>query len=307
MIQRYLDRQVAHPLAKHFWCLLACAPMWWVPMPASADASQIEVHYVRLTGVGGENDRMRSALQDHQRACIDLKRSLGQPAPVLGEGVPQDVTPVAVQIYDAANRTMEVIDTLHHRLSPMTCDVQVTKNRTLVFLSAAGRCEVDTANSVARGMCDMAAHERAPRPDQATRRAPDMEWGKVPAEVRRQLQMQSDATKPTVLGVPGGLKKTGEHRVVAGETCEVFQAVAPPLSYCMARPQRDSAGRFPQPAQLPGSGLGGGISGVLLEARNDILPLLAQELRWAQRVNADMFALPPGVVVQMSPSARRPL
>lgn len=304
MTNRYADR-CADKKSISWVLLLGCIAAVFQTQWSLATEPQMQAHYVRLEGMGGANTRERQTMLEYQASCLEFRRSQGKPVPfAIGHGVPDVITPVTVEIYYVANRTLEIIEGKHHSLDPIECHVKQTRNRTMVYLSAVGECRVDALKRTARGVCDLSLHERAPLRSAGLMSRPSdagIDWSRIPVAQRERLQAQLKRFSSPGPAEQGNVLSTGEKHTVAGETCSVYRTLLEPVSeYCLAQPVADRQGRVAAPHPFPGSALSAQLPGMLLESRNHIMPLTAQEVRWGIAVDASLFRLPPGVQVIMN-------
>ncbi len=274
---------------------------------ASQDTRGIPVHYVRLTGYGGDNDVNRNNLIVAHQACVRTQTAFGKPAKTLAPGeIPAVISTQEVEIYYAANRTLTVKQGILHDIDRDTCALVAIPHRTAELQSSAGRCDIDLIKKTARGQCDASLHERA-AVHPAGIRPPKVDLEKVPLSMRAQVQAQVERLEQLGRAKPdtsGPAQSDAQRKTVAGLPCEVYRNEAMHAIWCIARPAASPA-RPLVPYPIPAAPLNSGISGVLLEARSPALTLQAQQIRLNTSVSVDLFAIPPDVRVNTVSGGRR--
>lgn len=259
--------------------------------------SDVQVHYVHLTGHAGDNAVHRSILSAEHGACALALEVRGQSARALApDAIPQIVYPQDIEIYYASNRILTVSKGVVYSIDPATCALTSKSRPILRLRSAAGLCEIDLNAKEARGVCDETAHERAPNSTfqhMAPTQAPAIDLNKVPPQVRAQVAAQIERLKQLPKGAGGqnaaALLPTGGYKTIAGYKCKSYRADALLNEVCIAHP--------PSPFPIPAAPLNGGIPGLLLDMDSPSLTLHAQEVRMGISVSRDMFAIPKGMKV----------
>lgn len=232
-----------------------CAPAfaaWHDHMPGEG----LPVHYVRLSGHGGDNAVNRANLAASYKACAETQAAFGrphEPAPVL----PPIVQTHSAEIYYAANRTLTLKEGTLHFIDPQTCALAQRPHRMLELRSRAGRCDVDLLKKEAWGECDAALHAKA---------AP-------------------------VAALPASPE--GATRTLLGTSCQVHAVPALKSQVCVAHPA-PTRERPLAPHPIPAAPLNGGRPGVVLDIDTPALTLQAQEVRWNLSVSPKLFDLPLG-------------
>ena len=229
------------------------------------DGPQLPVHYVHLTGHGGDNDANRANLLARQHACVDMMKVLGKSVKSMSaDELPAVISVHDIEIYYAAQRTLTVSQGTLFDINRDDCTVLPVPHHIVHFAWTAGRCDVDLIRKLARGSCDVASLAGGPLPGAAV-------------QPRRPAR---------ALDVPG--------RVVAGVSCQDHRL---PLGdeVCVAEPDAKDA---PNPYPIPPAPLNAGVPGILVEARTRALTLRAREVRLNISVSNQMFALPPGIRVK---------
>lgn len=269
---------------------LPASPATWADRHLGQD---VVVHYVRLTGSASDSKVERGNLQITYDACSSRNAGLGHPVtPLPDGGIPEVPSPIEVQIYYSANRTVAVSEGKIHDINFDTCALEASPRHNLTLRSAAGECKADLIKASAYGTCDERAHRDAPA---ATAQQPGL-----PAlpklDTRRmtpQLRAQFEAAEARVsMYQPraSSLPPTGETRQVAGEHCAVYRLDGLFNEKCIARP----GSRF----FIPASSLNGAIPGLLLQIKSRMLNVTAQQVTMDMKVSQSLFAVPPGVRIR---------
>lgn len=276
-------------------------PAWHDVHPGS----DVAVHYVRLTGYGGDNDVNRKNLIDTYRACADLQAGLGKPVKALPpEGAPAVVSTQEIEIYYAANRTLTVKQGALYDIDRGTCALVAIPHRMLELRSAAGRCDIDLIKKEARGQCDASAHERAAALSSASApdaKVPAIDLGKVPPRMRAQVEAQLERLKQ----LPGREQTAPaaespailQRKTLVNTPCEVHRHEALRSTLCIAR-LASSPERLLNPYPIPAAPLNGGIPGLLMEAKTPALTLQAQQVQLNLSVSKTLFEIPADVKVK---------
>lgn len=285
-----------------------------VMLPRAAHASidgqtegSVPVHYVRLTGYGGDNDVNRKNLITDQHACVRVLAAFGRSAKALAPNeVPAVIAVVETEIYYAANRTLTINQGILHAIDDDTCALIEIPHRIAKLASSIGRCDIDLIKKVARGQCDAAQHEQAIA--HTTRvRPPKVDLDKVPLAMRAQvkahierLQQLGQATPE----MPEAAASEAERKVVAGMPCEVHRNDAVNVALCIA--SRPASGTRPLvPYPIPIAPYNGGNPGILLETRSPAITQQAQQVRLNISVPRALFMIPADVTIKTIPEGRR--
>lgn len=235
--------------------------------------SGIAVHYVRLTGYGGDNDVNRRNLVLTQRACVDNHARSGKPfVSVPPSAIPAIVQVHEVEIYYAAQRTVTIQHMTLNDIDFDTCGLLAIVNRVMKITSVAGKCDIDLIRNVALGMCGGSLSIPG--------------W---PSVLPRRIPAS-----------PVG----SEYRTIAGTTCRVrVSAMLANWQTCLATAESNPAQQFdPYPVAI--APLNGGEPGLLLETRTPVLTLQAQEVRLNLSVAPALFEIPAGARINPGEGAR---
>lgn len=227
----------------------------------------VAVHYVRLTGHGGDNEANRRNVLAMHQGCVDVNTAMGNPSkPLPAGGVPPVVSTKEIEIYYAANRTVTIKQGTLYDIDLTDCALVGTVHHIVEFAWYGGSCDADLIRKQARGFCDAAA-------------------------------LAASAVAPLRPVSPNlGSEET---RVVAGTPCQVHR-FDPRYERCIAHPGPLQASN---PNPIPAAPFNGGVRGLLLEANTPALTLRAQEVRMNLSVSNELFLLPPGM--KINPGARR--
>jgi hypothetical protein len=251
---------------------LAAGPSWagaaWHDEHPGAG---VPVHYVRLTGHGGDNDANRRNQQAMYDSCAKARIAAGQPVPPLpAGGIPALISNQDIEIYYAANRTLSVSRAQLSTVDPVSCELKTSANLTLRLTSSVGRCDIDLVRKQARGVCDASAHEHAA------------------IALPRRAAADQPAGEKTVLGM----------------SCDVHRAAAVSTEICVAEPTPASDHPL-DPFPIPADPFNAGHPGLLLQVDSPALTLRARDVRLNLSVSHDVFALPPGLDVKSIPPRPR--
>lgn len=273
---------------------------WYEEHPGS----DVEVHFVHLTGHGGDNDvNRRNLLVEHQ-ACVDRKKAFGLAAsPLSAGGFPPVIFSENTEIYYASNRVLTVDQGTAYFIDKATCELTARPRRLLKLVSAIGRCDMDLGKKSAVGACDEKAQEQAPNSTMAKivpGKIPAVDLDKVPPQMRAQIAAQVERLKQLPQG-SGGLHGTapapsGGYKTIMGYRCETYRAEALRSELCIAHPR--------SPFPIPAAPLNGGIPGLLLDADTPALTLHVQDVKMNMRVSKSLFAIPGEVKVTRVPTPR---
>ncbi|RZI43942.1 hypothetical protein EGT07_00460 [Herbaspirillum sp. HC18] len=267
--------------------------------------ADVPVHYVHLTGYGGNNDTNRKNITETHKACFSLHMSLGKPAiPLPPEGVPPIISTQDVELYYASNRTLTFKQGTLYDIDGETCALRASPHKVLELRSSAGRCDIDLIRKEAVGQCDAIAHRRAPAsvsPGRDGARVPIVDFSKVPPEMRAKVEEQLAKLKRES-GAETGMQPagTGLRKTVAGIACEVHRHEPLQSTLCIAKPV-PLPDRPLNPYPIPAASLNGGVPGLLVEAETPTLILHAKEVRLNIAVSEDLFAIAPDVKVRPVP------
>lgn len=283
-------------------------PAWHDSHPGSG----VAVHYVRLTGYGGDNEVNRKNLIETHKACADTQAAFGKLAKALPpEGVPAVISTQEIEIYYASNRTLTIKQGTLYDIDRGNCALIAIPHRILELRSAAGRCDIDLIKKEARGQCDAAAHERAAASSMTyapSGKAPAVDLSKVPPQMRAQVEAQLERLKqmpraqqdaPTA-----GIAATGQRKTLANTPCEVHRHEALQSMLCIATPA-PSPERPLNPYPIPAAPLNGGIPGLLMAAKTPALTLQAQQVLLNLSVPRDLFAIPADVKINSGAGSQR--
>ena len=230
---------------------------------ARADAGEpVPVHYVKLTGSIGANERHRAAMRIQYDACVKVARSRGiEPIPLPGGDLPPFVQTYVMETYYAAHRTLTLEEFVLRDVDGPRCEIKsfVSHQQKLSWFGAY--CDVMLEKNIAYSSCDRESLD-------ASKTAPLR-----PRPI------------PTMVG--------GEYRTVAGVRCRVFRSTLPGET-CVA--QLDAA-QATDPFPFSESPLSHTLPGLLLQLRG-ILVLDATEVRLNTKVPSTLFDLPAGVKVK---------
>jgi hypothetical protein len=244
--------------------------------------SDVTVHYVRLTGYGGDNDANRKQLLADHYACTEHNKFLKKPsAPLSAAAVPAIPQPFDIEVYYSANRILTLVQGKLYYIDDENCKLEAKPHHHIRVNSYAGECNTDLVMKVARGQCDDNAHLHAPVPPPqysiATER-PAMDMTGLPSAISTPVQAQLNA-----LATYAGTK------TILGMKCSISQAKSLDHEACIAHP--------PSSFVIPAGSINGPIPGLLLELKDRAMTLEAQELGLEKRVSQSLFAVPKGVKV----------
>ncbi len=266
------------PIGSHVAQTLVAAA--FLQLAHTADAARhdehpgpgVAVHYVRLSGHGGDNERRRRNWAVKQKACFDHNVSLGKPAVRVAPGdVPEIIQIHQFEIYYAAERTATLNDITLNEVDLGNCAPIEIKNRVLKLTSIVGECSIDLIRNVARGLC-----------------------GRGPVALGR----------PHLPQPPMARLATAEHRSFDGVTCQVQAAPLLKWQVCIATPETNPRQRL-DPHTIAAAPLNSGFPGILLELISQPLTLQAQEVQLNLSVAPELFEIPAGAIVNPGPGLRR--
>ena len=252
------------------------------------------VHYVHLTGHGGDNDVNRRNLLIDYQACVDRHAAFGQAYnPLPASGVPSVVVSEDIELYYSSNRVLRVSRSNIYFIDQTACDLASKLKHMLELNSVIGSCKVDLNARKAIGACDEKAQEQAPDSTQAKiapAKMPPVDLSKLPPSARVQVAAQLDRINKLPHGPGGGgaLLPAGS-KAIENYACTIYRASALKTEVCIAHPKSS----FPIPASL----MNGGIPGLLLEVNSPALTLQAQEVKMEVPVAKSIFAIPSGIKV----------
>lgn len=268
-------------------------PAAWHDEHPGAD---LAVHYVHLTGYGGNNDVNRRNLLIEHQACVTQHRIFGRAAnPLPPSGIPPVITGHDIEIYYASNRVLVVSQGKAYFIDRAACDLRFESKRTLQLDSVIGHCDIDLSIKKAIGACDEKAHEQAPNYTLATiapARMLAVDLNRVPPQARAQVAAQLERLNrlqgPDRL--PGSsLVQTGGFKTIAGYRCTVYRVDALSNELCVAHPESSFL--------IPASPMNGAVPGLLLEEKSPVMTLHAEEVRMYMAASKSVFAIPSGVTV----------
>ncbi|MGH8806355.1 MAG: hypothetical protein ACREX0_00580 [Noviherbaspirillum sp.] len=255
-------------------------------------SGDVEVHYVHLTGHGGDNETERNVLKREHGACVERNRIFGKAAkPLADEEIPAVPHQHDVEIYYARNRTLLAARQKVHRIERETCALAVFEYHNLRLSSGAGRCDIDLLKREARGQCDGAMHRRAPAASSSSSatesqlRAIDMK--KVPPHMRETVQAAIDRLKDGADSAPKNGARKSATETIAGVECEVSRYVAVYAEKCIANPKSNFV--------IPASPFNAERPGLLLEMKSAAMSLRAEQVTLHIRVSDDIFVPPAGM------------
>ena len=259
--------------------------------------SDTEVHFVHLTGHGGDNDENRRNLLIEYQACVDRKRASGLAAsPLPAGGIPPVVFVADNEIYYSPNRVLLVTQNTRYFIDQAACELRAHSKKILEFGSVIGYCKIDMGTRKAIGACDEKAHEQAPNSTMAKiapGKVPVVDLDKIPPQMRAQVAAQVERLKQLPQGSAGlpvtELVTTGGYKTIAGYRCESYRAEALRSEKCIAHPRSS----FP----IPAAPLNGGIPGLLLGVDSPALTLRAHDVKMSMTVSKSLFAIPSGIQV----------
>lgn len=259
--------------------------------------SDLTVHFVHLTGFGGDNALNRRNLSIEYLACVDRHEAFGKPTnPLPPGGIPPVITSQDIEIYYSPNRVLSVKQSTVYVIDQTACELQAKSKRMLLLNSAIGQCDINLNTKEAVGVCDESAHEHAPNSTLAKlapTKAPVVDLSKLPPQIRAQVAAQINQLKQLPQG-PGGANGTsllskGTYKNIANFRCETYRANALKSELCIAHPKS----LFP----IPAAPLNGGIPGLLLEVDNPALTLHAKEVKMDIAVSKYIFSIPKDIKI----------
>lgn len=249
------------------WASSACVVI--AALHDQVPGSDVPVHYVHLTGHGGDNEINLKNLKETYQACVTTHMALSKPyQPQRADAMPPIVAVIDAEIYYAANRTLTVQHGVLHSINPENCGVEATHHHVTRLQSSIGRCDMDMVKKETKGICDADAHAKAPY---------------------------------RVVSRPGLPDAAGETQLVLNTRCQMHRNPLVAAELCVANP---ASGQDLSPYPIPASHLNAGIPGVLMEVKSPALTLTAQQIHWNMAVSAKLFGVPADVTVR--PSFRAP-
>lgn len=253
--------------------------------PVSRDAypGSVLVHYVKLTGHGGDNDEQRRALLLEYEGCVGRNKVLGRAVqPLQADQIPAVRLPVEHEIYYSANRTLSVKRGVLYIIDQANCALRTREHHMQILRSSIGKCDIDVIRNEARGRCDSAAHARASASDSASAAdASAVDMGKVPSYLRAQVETQIKQTRQQ-------LQRSGT-KTVAGHQCTVYRLESGHSEKCVANP--------PSPFAIPAAPFNEGLPGILLAVTQPAMTLEAQQVTLNLRVSENLFTVPAGAKI----------
>ncbi len=273
----------ATPLSLAVLSIVLAAPSAHAAWHDEHSGQDVQAHYVKLTGHGGNNARNRQLLLEEYTACANINPKLGLPVkPLPATGIPDIISSHVIDIYYAPGRTIAVSSGALHTLNRNDCGVEAHEHATLKFLGPEiDTCEVDLIRRKVKGICGTTT---------ASTRSQTV-LSQLPPEKRKEALKQLERVKQTRFVGPsaGQLPGTGTYRVISGLRCEVYRQPPTGMELCIARP--DSA--FPIPASVYNAA----VPGLLLSARSEeIMTVTASEVRLGIGLSEKAFAIPSDIV-----------
>jgi len=252
------------------------------------------VHYVHLTGYGGDNDVNRQNLLLDYQGCVDVHKAFGNLYnPLPSSGIPPIVEAFDMEIYYSSNRVLIVSHSTANLIDFDACALVSHSKRKLELNSVIGSCKIDLNTQKAIGACDEKAQERAPDSTLAKiapAKIPPIDLNKLPPHMRAKVAAQIDQFNKLPGGPAGrGALLPAGHKTIKNYPCTIYRANALKTEVCIAHPKSS----FPIPASL----MNGGIPGLLLEVHSPALTLQAQEVKMEMPVAKSIFAIPSGIKV----------
>jgi hypothetical protein len=255
----------------------------------------VQTHYVRLTGYGGDNAVNRNDLLIAHTGCAERNRFLRKPVePLSPDDIPAIPRPIDVEIYYTANRTLTVTHGQTYRIEFDTCALTIFEHHMLRLVSGIGRCDIDLLKKEARGECDTDSHRRAPALVRGVASQPSaIDVSKLPPHLRAQIQARLDqlnqVPKATSNTNPSTTRNT---KTIAGHECEIVRLTVNSGEKCIANPSSSFV--------IPASPFNAISPGLLLETKNYLMTLLAQQVSLHMEVPEAVFNVPQGVTIRFS-------
>jgi hypothetical protein len=253
----------------------------------------LQVHHVQLTGYGGDNANALRNLAAMHEACIQHNRTIARASqPLPAGGLPTWVNAFEIDIYYAANRTLEVKKSFHHSVDPASCALEAKESINLTLFSSAGKCDADVAKKTALGQCDSQQHAKsvvlkANEISVTTAEAlAKMDLSKLPSDQRAKIE----ASLKT-LNIATPVSDSSVNRVVAGYQCRSFEDAALNIQRCLAQPSPQIIANL-NPYPIPPATLNGKKPGVLLEIKSLAMTVTARAVAYNLAVSPDLFMIP---------------
>lgn len=258
--------------------------------------TDLKVHFVELSGYGGDNEKNRAHLIKVREECAETYSKYGKPvAPLPPGGIPEIVQEKNIEIYYSSNRVLHIEESTFPLLDPRNCEIKSNLSRKWILRSALGRCVADLIKGTAAGVCDNKTQEGAPD-NTLGYMSEEEEIKRYDAKVPPEMRARYEAYLKTVPDGAKGLfryapRPTGEIDVVKGYKCEIYSSLLPAEKRCIARPTSDF--------NIPADVLGGGIPGLLLSFEGKTtFTLQAKTVRLNLETAKSLFYLPKDFVVK---------
>lgn len=272
--------------AKFILLAMLVAPQTPAVLYNEHPGSDVQVHYVHLTGYGDTeigNEAAYQRLTKTHQSCITFNQQKGLPYINLPpSGIPKIVKPEDLEIYYSSNRSLTVMRHTDHNIDPVSCELKVSYVHKMELVSAIGRCTIDLLRKTAVGVCDDQMHARAP--DSSRSKIPPdtlsaMDLKKLTPQLRAEVIARYEQVKKTSMVLAGEKK-------ILGYVCEIRRTESLKTESCVSHP--------PGSFLIPASFYNGGIPGLLLELNNPGHSLLAQEVKTSLGVAKSIFEIPKG-------------
>jgi hypothetical protein len=254
----------------------------------------VQVHHVQLTGYVGDNSTALRNLSAMHEACLQHNKTIGRASQALpANGLPAWVTALEIDIYYAANRTLEIKKSLHHFVDPASCALEAKESTNLTLFSSAGKCDVDVAKKTALGQCDSQQHAKSSalkiheNAMSAAEALAKLDLNKLPPNQRANIEASLRNLNHTA---PASSSLV--NRVVAGYQCRSFEDAALNVQRCLAQPNPQVIANL-NPYPIPPATLNGNKPGVLLEIKSLAVNVTAKVVAFNLAVSADLFVMPP--------------
>jgi len=243
-------------------------------------------HHVHLTGYGGDNEVNRKTLLDQYHACANGLANSGRRIVSLPQdGVPKIIFSENVDIDYGVNMSMTRFEGEFFYVDMDDCGIRSEPHKHATLLSAAGECKIDYLKKTAQGQCDLNRHVNADR-----RLTPDEQMAdaiaKLPADKRALVEkaLRGKAATSATASNSASPLVAGETRRIANVLCQSYTLPTTGAEFCIATPP----GTFP----IPVSPLNLLKAGLLLEAKQAAMTLVADRVSLNQAADASLFTIP---------------
>jgi hypothetical protein len=274
----------------------ASAELTWFEQHPGSD---LQVHYVHLTGENFDSKSQRDHLREVYDGCVEIQQKRRKSfVPLPPGGIPEIPSSEDLEIYYGENRSLVVAKGKVHYIGTVDCALQVIPHHYIHLPTGSGMCKIDLLTNTLSGICKQAAPATKQKAAGDPSGSPQVlinDLNRVPAARRAEVLAWAERTaaRPPLRST---MKPTGEVRQIAGYRCEVYGT--PELDEkCIASPKSDFI--------LPVAPVNGYHPGLLLQSRTQVRKLDAQQVILNMKVSRTLFEIPAGVTPRTSSGTRQ--